>query len=161
MTETTVAKQKYRTRIAMSDAERDEYLSKQRTCRMATTSTSGAPHLSPLYFVWSGGQVWVSSLVRSARWTDIARDARVSVLVDSGERYGELRGVEIAGTAAVVGEVPRTGEPHALLEDIEATMSTKYGEGLSAHDGKHAWLAITPSKIVSWDFRKLASVGSP
>jgi general stress protein 26 len=156
MSETNVAKQKYRTRIAMSDAERDEYLSKQRTCRIATTSISGAPHLSPLYFVWSEGQVWVSSLVRSARWADIARDARVSVLVDSGEHYGELRGVEIAGTAAVVGDVPRTGEQHPRLDDIEAMMSTKYGQGLS-QDGKHAWLAITPSKIVSWDFRKLAT----
>jgi general stress protein 26 len=160
MTDTKVAKQKYRTRIAMSDAERDEYLSEQRVCRIATISISGPPHLSPLYFVWNGGQVWVCSLVRSARWSDIARDAHVSVLVDSGERYGELRGVEIAGTAAAVGEVPRMGEQHDLLEDIEAMMSAKYGEGLSPHDGKHAWLAITPSKIVSWDFRKLTTVGS-
>jgi hypothetical protein len=26
------------------------------------------------------------------------------------------------------------------------------------HDGRHAWLRITPSKIVSWDFRKLATL---
>jgi PPOX class probable F420-dependent enzyme len=26
------------------------------------------------------------------------------------------------------------------------------------HDGRHAWLRITPAKITSWDFRKLASL---
>ena len=26
------------------------------------------------------------------------------------------------------------------------------------HDGRHAWLRITPLKIVSWDFRKLATL---
>jgi PPOX class probable F420-dependent enzyme len=26
------------------------------------------------------------------------------------------------------------------------------------HDGRHAWLRITPDKIVSWDFRKLATL---
>jgi hypothetical protein len=23
------------------------------------------------------------------------------------------------------------------------------------HDGRHAWLRVTPAKIASWDFRKL------
>jgi hypothetical protein len=27
------------------------------------------------------------------------------------------------------------------------------------YDGRHAWLRITPAKIVSWDFRKLAALG--
>jgi hypothetical protein len=26
------------------------------------------------------------------------------------------------------------------------------------HDGRHAWLRITPAKITSWDFRKLATL---
>jgi hypothetical protein len=26
------------------------------------------------------------------------------------------------------------------------------------HDGRHAWLRVVPSKIVSWDFRKLAAL---
>src|SRR5580704_6575283 len=27
------------------------------------------------------------------------------------------------------------------------------------HDGRHAWLRVTPQKMVSWDFRKLATLG--
>ena len=141
----------------MSSEELDTYLATERTCRMATIGPDGAPHQSPLYFVWNAGRVWVSSLVRSQRWSDIERDARVSVIVDSGGSYGELCGVEICGVATRVGEAPRTGQPNAELEQIEAMIAAKYNEGLSAHDGRHAWLAIAPDKIVSWDFRKLVA----
>jgi hypothetical protein len=151
---------RYGSRIAMTEAERDAYLAQQLTCRLATISASGAPHITPLYFVWSEGRVWVSSLVRSARWNDIVRDQRVSVLVDSGDRYQELCGVEITGTAAVVGEVPRTGVPHPAIDAIEASISRKYPDSLPAHDGKHAWLTVTPTRIISWDFKKLTGGGS-
>jgi hypothetical protein len=26
------------------------------------------------------------------------------------------------------------------------------------HDGRHAWLRVTPLKLVSWDFRKLGTL---
>ena len=36
-------------------------------------------------------------------------------------------------------------------------MAAKYfGQPPMIHDGRHAWLRITPLKLVSWDFRKLA-----
>jgi hypothetical protein len=158
VSESNIVGQKYRIRIAMTDTERDQYLACQRTCRMATISSSGAPHLSALYFVWSDAVLWVASLVRSARWSDVARDSRVSVLVDSGSRYSELRGVEIKGTAAAVGETPRVGEPHPQLDRVELMLAAKYEEGMSPYDGRHAWLSVTPETIVSWDFRKLASM---
>jgi len=37
-------------------------------------------------------------------------------------------------------------------------MADKYQGGTMYHDGRHAWLRITPDKITSWDFRKLASL---
>jgi hypothetical protein len=37
-------------------------------------------------------------------------------------------------------------------------MSAKYFGAEMTHDGRHAWLRVTPQKIVSWDFRKLATL---
>ena len=38
-------------------------------------------------------------------------------------------------------------------------MAGKYfGAADMTHDGRHAWLRITPAKITSWDFRKLATL---
>jgi hypothetical protein len=142
-------------KIAMDQAELDEFLAGERTCRVATASPQG-PHLTPLWYVWDGTALWLTSLVRSQRWTDIERDPRVAVLVDAGEEYGELRGVELRGALEIVGEVPRTGVPDARLEEPERLMAQKYHAAESSvPDGRHAWLRLVPGKITSWDFRKI------
>jgi len=85
----------------MSDEELDEFLAAERTCRVATVGTEG-PHVAPLWFVWQDGALWLTSLNRSQRWTDIQRDPRVAAVIDAGEHYHELHGVEIEGDAVVV-----------------------------------------------------------
>lgn len=89
-------------RIAMGNAELDALLTEQRTCRVATASQDG-PHLTPLWYAWDGTALWLYSVVRSQRWTDISRDRRVAVLVDAGDAYGELRGAELRGVVEIVG----------------------------------------------------------
>lgn len=144
-------------RTAMTDEERDAFLSSERTCRVASAGADGSPHVTPLWFVWDGGALWLTSIVKSQRWTDLQRDGRVGVVVDTGHDFLELRGVEIRGLAEVVGEVPRAGEPNPALEVPERLFADKYAGGQVRHDGRHAWLKITPDKMVSWDFRKLTA----
>ncbi|HEV7654073.1 MAG TPA: pyridoxamine 5'-phosphate oxidase family protein [Mycobacteriales bacterium] len=143
-------------RIAMTDAERDVFLITERTCRVATTGADGRPHVAPLWFGWDGRALWLNSIVRSQRWTDLARDPRVAVVVDTGEEYGELRGVELTGTATAVGDVPRGAAGHPELAEPERLFARKYaGVDEYVPDGRHAWLRVDPDKIVSWDFRKI------
>ncbi|MFG3026013.1 pyridoxamine 5'-phosphate oxidase family protein [Streptomyces sp. NPDC048254] len=145
-------------KIMMTSGELDEFLTTQRTCRVATVSASGDPHVSALWFAWDGTSLWLYSVVRSQRWKDLSRDPRVAVVVDSGEEYDQLRGVELRGTAEFVGEVPRTGELVAELDYVETLFARKnFGLDEMPHDGRHAWARLTPTKIASWDFRKLGS----
>jgi PPOX class probable F420-dependent enzyme len=145
--------------IAMTAGELASFLDEQRTCRFATSGSDG-PHVAPVWFVWDGQALWVYSLIRSQRWANLARDPRVAVVIDDGHHYHELRGVEIEGQAAVVGPVPRTGDEDAPeLAEPERRMAAKYFDAPEmTHDGRHAWLRITPLKLVSWDFRKLADL---
>ena len=148
-------------RIAMTPEELTEFLSSERTCRVATVGKDGAPHATPLWFGWDGETIWLYSIVKSQRWTDLQRDPRIGVVIDAGTDYFELRGVEFTGTVEVVGEVPRTGEPNDELTGIEPVFARKYmGGDQMFHDGRHAWLRVKPSKIASWDFRKLADLHS-
>ncbi|WP_327247539.1 pyridoxamine 5'-phosphate oxidase family protein [Streptomyces sp. NBC_01320] len=145
-------------RIMMTDAERDTYLTEQRTCRVATVSAGGRPHIGALWFAWDGTSLWLYSITRSLRWSQLRQDPRIAVVVDDGVEYGELRGVELSGQAAFVGEAPRTGEDCPELDFPERLFAAKYfGMDVMPHDGRHAWLRLTPEAIASWDFRKLAN----
>jgi hypothetical protein len=138
----------------MTPEERDSFLERERICRVATSGSHG-PHLTALWFVWDGEALWLTSIVDSQRWRDVDRDPRVSVLVDAGDGFGELRGVEIRGRAEPVGEVPRSGVANDDLVDPERRFGDKYAGGTLAHDGRHAWIRVVPENIVSWDFRKM------
>ncbi|GGT20256.1 pyridoxamine 5'-phosphate oxidase [Streptomyces toxytricini] len=143
-------------RIMMTAGEADAFLRRQRTCRVATVSPDGRPHVGALWFAWDGTSLWLYSLTRSRRWADLRADPRLSVVVDAGEEYGELRGIELSGRAEFVGEAPRTGAPCPELEEVERIFPVKnFGVAQMPHDGRHAWIRLTPESVASWDFRKL------
>ncbi|MGA2837062.1 MAG: pyridoxamine 5'-phosphate oxidase family protein [Acidimicrobiales bacterium] len=139
----------------MSEEERDKFLAVERMCRVGSVDSDGSPHVSPLWFAWDGTAISLNSIVGSKRWVNLMQDGRISVTVDAGVEFSELRGVEITGTAEVVGDVPRT---HGYLESVrepERLFGEKYLGGTFRADGRHARLRIVPEKIVSWDFRKM------
>ncbi|MFF3765183.1 pyridoxamine 5'-phosphate oxidase family protein [Streptomyces sp. NPDC001922] len=144
-------------RIMMTPQELDAYLAGRRTCRVATVGRDGRPHVGALWFGWDGTALWLYSLTRSRRWAQLRNDPRLAVVVDDGDAYGELRGVELSGTGVFVGEAPRTGEKCPELDAPERLFAAKYfGVDRMPHDGRHAWLRLAPDTVVSWDFRKMA-----
>jgi PPOX class probable F420-dependent enzyme len=151
-----IAPQRRARRIAMSAEERDAFLRTQRTVRVASVGADGTPHVTPLWFVWDGEHLWLSSLTRSQRHANLLRDPRVAIVVDAGDGYAELHGVELSGRAEPVGESPRTAAPNPELEPVEREFAAKYlAGGPFVHDGKHSWLRVTPDREYTWDFRKL------
>lgn len=150
--------QRRRRSIAMDAAELDSFLALQRTCRVATISAAGQPHVTPLWFAWDGAALWLYSIVDSQRWKDFGSHPRIAVVIDAGDDYDELRGVEMVGSVAVVGEVPRKGEPCCELVEPERLFSQKYFDAEPfVSDGRHAWVRLTPTRLHSWDFRKIAA----
>jgi hypothetical protein len=150
-----VKQQRWGRSIAMTPEEVDQFLAVERVCRVATVGAEGQPHVAPLWFVWDGTDLWLNSTFRSQRWRDVERDPRVSVVVDAGVEFTELRGVELSGAVRIASEVPRTAEPRADLAGPEQLYAEKYaGSPDFVPDGRHAWLRLRPAKLVSWDFRK-------
>jgi len=140
----------------MSAAERDDFLVEQRTCHVATINPAGVPHVTPVWYIWLDERLWLYSLIRSRRWMNLVANPAVSVVVDAGDDYFELRGVELVGRAEPIGEQPRRGEPHPELEPVERAFTDRYHAGTPLfYDGRHAWLRITPEREYTWDFRKL------
>ena len=142
----------------MTPEERDAFLSVSRVARVASLRADGSPDITPLWFAWVDGAVWLSSLVKSQRWTNLVRDPRVSVVVDDGDGYETLRGISLSGRATPVGEQPRAGLPVPELTAVEAAYGAKYTVPADhMYDGLHAWLRIDVERELSWDHRKIAA----
>ena len=138
-----------RSQLRMTPDELEGFLATERTARVATVSPDGEPHVVPLWFVWLGGAIYMSSLRRSRRNSDLESGSRVAVCVDAGVEYMELRGAVLYGRF----EDP-TGDPE--VEEARKLFGQKYWHGMEIPDVRsHRWLRLRPERITSWDFSKI------
>ncbi len=130
----------------MTDTELEEFLSTQRTARVATVSAHGEPHVVPMWFVWNDGKFYMNTLRRSRRTKDLDSGSPASVVIDAGHEYGELCGVTMYGTFSDA----------TNLEELGKLFGAKYWNGMDIPPVKsHKWVVMEPTKIVSWDFKKI------
>jgi PPOX class probable F420-dependent enzyme len=70
----------------MSDAQVREFLSyRQRTGKLATTRADGRPHLAPIWFILDGDDLVFMTGANTVKGKSLARDPRVSLVVDLEE----------------------------------------------------------------------------
>lgn len=144
-----------RSKLRMSEPELDTFLSEARTCRIATVSPSGQPHVAPLWFVWHDKALWISSLKKSRRTRDLEAGSQVAVCVDTGIEYSELKGCVLYGSFEPAPEGSDFEEARKLFAD-------EYFGGLDLGTLRsHKWLRLRPDRIASWDFAKIPPKADP
>jgi len=144
-----------RDRITMSQAEVAEFLAGARTLNVATLGPDGAIHLVAMWFVMHGTSPVFWTYAKSQKARNLARDTRLSALAEAGNSYGNLRGVELIGTAEVI------SDPSQVLR-IGEELSAKYaelghGDDLARAAAKRIGVILRPARTISWDHRKLAA----
>jgi nitroimidazol reductase NimA-like FMN-containing flavoprotein (pyridoxamine 5'-phosphate oxidase superfamily) len=174
-----------REQIKMSEAEVAAFLAEERTVTCATIGPHGWPHLMPLWYVLRaiedrpvsageagrptsaggpGPRLWAWTYGISQKVRNMERDPRVTLQVQAGEQYQELRGVMLECDVTVHRELevvkglgheifaryasPR-GQPAA--EDLPAAV----GEMIDKQAGKRVALEFVERRRASWDHRKL------
>jgi len=139
-----------REQLRMSSGELDEYLDRQRTLRLATVDERGVPHVVPLWFVWHDGAVWLNSLTRSRRHRHLRSGRPVGMVVDDGDRYGELRGVRMSGRPETV------PDDDAVRIRAYRRFARKYFDVDDLPNQRsYETVRIIPDDIASWDFAKI------
>ena len=93
---------KQRDRVQMTPAEVAEMLASQRKVQLATISPDGYPHLVTMYYTLVDGKIAFWTYRTSQKALNLARDPRISCLVETGEAYFDLRGVQIQGTVQTI-----------------------------------------------------------
>ena len=137
--------------LSLTPEERDAFLARAWTARVATVGPEGEPHVIPLWFVWRDGTLFVNTTRGNRTVRNAERDPRAAATIDDGDRYDELRGVVLSGALR-----DATGDP--LLPEVTDAFGAKYFGGNRPHfEGwrNRFFLSLAPHRISSWDFRKI------
>ena len=147
--------------VRMSEAEIDAYLGEHRPATMATIGPDGLIHQVAMYFAWFDGAVHVLSKAKAQKIVNLRRDPRLSFHVESGTRYEELAGVNLAGRAEIL-------EDPEQMREIGARLASKqFGEERSSRDFVGAVIRnrvavrLRPVRVISWDHSKLPDGSYP
>ncbi len=62
------------------------------------------PHVVPVWFAWDGEAIWISSFDTTRKMRDLARNSRVSIVIDAVDDPEHNRGVIFEGKAEVISD---------------------------------------------------------
>ena len=149
----------------MTNTEINSFLSEgARVLQLATLDKNGAPHQAPMWFTMNDDKIVFRSFTKSQKIVNLMRDPRLSVLVESGDTYSELRGVMIQGTAQLVTDpgyvleiygrlaarYPMIGDEPVVMDD--ESLKNAFGRFAA----RNTAVIVEPATVTSWDHTKLA-----
>ncbi len=149
--------------ITMTDQEVHDFLNEVHTLQVATVGADGFPHLAPMWYVVEDRQIVFRSFTKSQKIVNLTRNPKLTVLVEAGRDYSELRGVMVKGNARLVADreavmriygklTARYGMAGSEAVELDpAALEAVYGR----YADKNTVVVVEPVSIVSWDHRKL------
>jgi hypothetical protein len=118
---------KQRDRVRMSADEVAAMLAAGRKVQLATLNPDGYPHLVTMYYTLVAGKIAFWTYRTSQKALNLARDPRISCLVETGDGYFDLRGVQIQG-------VVQTIEDPAAVFEIGLSIGNVMGNPAAGED---------------------------
>ena len=146
-----------RDQIRMTSDEVDAFLAERHTMNVATLGPDGRPHLVAMWYgFFPDGALGFWTYRSSQKIVNLRRDARMTCLVEDGDAYEELRGVELVADGVVVDdrdEVLALGE--SVFDRYTGPYTPEARPALEQVGAKRAAVRIEVRDVVSWDHRKL------
>ena len=144
--------------VRMSEGEIAEFLASKDKVQVATIGPDGAPHLTTLFYYVQDGKVAFWTYSSSQKIKNLQRDPRVTLLIEDGDDYFELRGITIHGKAELVTDEEGIREIGTAVADVMAKGQDlgELGREVVEKQVKKRWgVVVTPTKVASWDHRKM------
>jgi PPOX class probable F420-dependent enzyme len=148
---------KQRDLIRMTPEEVDAFLQGRRTMNCATLNHDGTIHLVAMWYGFLDGSPALETKTKSQKVQNLRRNDQISCLVEDGQSYEELRGVELVGRGEIVDDPARMFE--LGISVFERYQGVEYKEKLRPFVeqmlNKRVVVKIHVDRIVSWDHSKL------
>jgi len=147
-----------RSAISMSEAELARFLDEERVLTCATLGPNGRPHLMPLWYVPDGATLLGWTYGKSQKARNVERDPRATLQVEAGrDQYGELRGAMLECDVVIERDPARVADVgmRLLARYAGTELGPEARAGVLKQAPKRVALRFTPTRVVSWDHRKL------
>lgn len=145
----------------MSEPEVAAFLAEEWTVTCATIGANGRPHLMPLWYVMDGCDVLAWTFAKSQKTRNLERQPQATLQVEAGRDYPELRGVMMECDVEIVRDVDAVSAIGAAVavKYLRVPGATADSAEIRAHvapqASKRVGLRFRPTRVVSWDHRKL------
>jgi PPOX class probable F420-dependent enzyme len=144
-----------REQIKLTDEEVRVFLDEHKVMQVATNGRRGFPHVTPLWFVSDGDELVAWTYAKSQKAKNLERDTRATIAIEDGVEYQELRGVMLECQVEVEHDTERVARVGEALVDRYGGGSEEMKESFRKQAPKRVGLRFKPSRVVSWDHRKL------
>ena len=148
--------QNQRSQITMTDEEIDVFIEQSRTATMATVGANGAPHLVAMWYAWLDGTVWFETKGKAQKVVNLRRNDRLSVMIEDGLTYDQLRGVALEGRGVIIedpDEIWRMGVN--VFERYNGPYNDEMKPFVEIMLQKRVAVKLEIERIRTWDHRKL------
>jgi PPOX class probable F420-dependent enzyme len=147
---------KQRDIIKMSEAEVDAFLHERRPMSLCTINHDGSIHAVAMWYGFLEGSVAFETKAKAQKVQNLRRNPTMTCLVEDGDYYEELRGVELVGTAEIVEDPERMWTLGVdLFERYYGTYSDELKPFVETMLNKRVVIKLHVTRVVTWDHRKL------
>jgi PPOX class probable F420-dependent enzyme len=151
---------KQRDLVSMSAPEVASLLAASRKVQLGTLNPDGSVHLVTMFYGLIDGQIAFWTYRTSQKALNLARDPRITCLVEDGSDYFELRGVQLRGTVRVVSAAEEVLEIGRLVAGgMGGPSASASAEAVDAYVAqaarKRLGYIVEPQRVISWDHGKL------
>ena len=152
-----------RDKIRMTDEEISDFLRSSRTMILVSNGKNGYPHPMPMWFtVDDDNRVYMTTFRKSQKISNLKKDPRVSLLVEAGKKYQELKSLLIYTEVEIIDDIEVTTDVMFKMSlqrgDVTTDQEEAVKKGLRKTAEKRVVMKFNPGKIVSWDHSKLGGV---
>lgn len=146
-----------RAAIAMTDAELHGFLQEERIVTIASIGPNGRPHLMPLWYVADGAVISAWTFGKSQKVKNLERTPQATLQVEAGQTdYSALRGAMLECDVEIVRDIAKVAEiGTAVTRRYTGASGDEVPEMVRLQAPKRVGLVFRPTRVASWDHRKL------
>ena len=145
-----------RSQIVLSEEEIATFLDQSRVATMATVGPDGMPHLVAMWYAVIDGQIWFETKAKSQKAVNLRRDGRLSVLIETGNTYDQLKGVSFEGRGVVVDDADALWQVGvSIWERYNGPYTDELRPFVEIMLNKRIAVRVDVERTRSWDHSKL------